>query len=107
MLAGRGIQRLRFVATIAKLRCMPPPSSENRPSQALLAFITLIERDRNLQSTIKVAENPQQIIDIAESTGCPISHLELRTYSSELSAHYFPWAAKGNEFRRTFFKRKG
>ena len=80
---------------------------QSRPPEALLAFIKFLEKDEDLQSKIKVAENPQQIIDIAESTGFTISPLELRTSSSDLSAHYFPWATKGNDFRRNFFKRKG
>jgi predicted ribosomally synthesized peptide with nif11-like leader len=79
----------------------------NRPSESFIAFIKFLEKDKDLQSKIKVAENSQQIIDIAESTGFTISPLELRTCSSDLSANYFPWATKGNEFRRNFFKRKG
>ena len=83
------------------------PLPMNRPSEALLAFTKFLEKDEDLQSKIKAAENPQQIIDIAESEGFTISPLELRTWSKELSADYFPWATKGNEFRRNFFKRAG
>ena len=79
----------------------------NRPSEALLAFTKFLEKDEDLQSKIKAAENPQQIIDIAESRGFAISPLELRTWSKELTTDYFPWASKGNEFRRNFFKRAG
>ncbi len=79
----------------------------NRPSEALLAFVKFLEKEEDLQSKIKVAENPQQIIDIAESTGFTISPLELRIWSKELTANYFPWATKGSEFRHNFFKRKG
>jgi predicted ribosomally synthesized peptide with nif11-like leader len=81
-------------------------SSRNSPSESFIAFVKFLEKDEGLQSKIKVAENHQQIIDIAESAGFTFSCLELRTYSSDLSAHYFPWATKGNEFRRNFFKRK-
>ena len=80
---------------------------ESRPPEALLAFVKFLEKDEDLQSKIKAAENPQQIIDIAESEGFTISPLELRTWSKELTADYFPWASNGNEFRRNFFKRKG
>ena len=83
------------------------PLPMNRPSEALLAFTKFLEKDEDLQSKIKAAENPQQIIDIAESRGFAISPLELRTWSKELTANYFPWASKGNEFRRNFFKRAG
>ena len=79
----------------------------NRPSEALLAFTKFLEKDEDLQSKIKAAENPQQIIDIAESRGFAISSLELRTWSKELTANSFPWATKGNDFRRNFFKRAG
>ena len=79
----------------------------NRPSEALLAFVKFLEKDEDLQSKIKAAENPQQIIDIAESEGFTISPLELRTWSKELTANSFPWATKGNEFRLNFFKRAG
>jgi len=84
---------------------LPSSPSGNRPSELFIAFIKLLEKDEDLQSKIKVAENHQQIIDIAESAGFTFSCLELRTYSSDLSAHYFPWASKGNEFRRNFFKK--
>ena len=83
------------------------PLPMNRPSEALLAFTKFLEKDEDLQSKIKAAENPQQIIDIAESEGFTISPLELRTWSKELTANSFPWATKGNDFRRNFFKRKG
>jgi predicted ribosomally synthesized peptide with nif11-like leader len=86
---------------------LPSFLSERRPSGSFVAFIKFLEEDEDLQSKIKVAENPQQIIDIAESTGFTISFLELRTCSKDLSAPYFPWANNGNEFRRNFFKRKG
>ena len=83
------------------------PLPMNRPSEALLAFTKFLEKDEDLQSKIKAAENPQQIIDIAESEGFTISPLELRTWSKELTANSFPWATKGNDFRRNFFKRAG
>ncbi len=86
---------------------MPSSPYEKLPSESFIAFIKFLEKDEDLQSKIKVAENPQQIIDIAESTGFTISPLELRISSSGLSADYFPWATKGNDFRRNFFKRKG
>ena len=83
---------------------VPPPTP---PPEALFAFVKVLEQDRDLQSKIKAAKYPQQIIEIAESRGFAISHLELRTWSKELTANYFPWASKGNEFRRNFFKRAG
>ncbi len=83
---------------------LPPP--ENRPSESFIAFVKSLEKDEDLRSKIKLAENPQQMIDVAKSAGFRISPLELRTWSKELSADYFPWAAKGSDFRRNFFKGK-
>lgn len=88
-----------------RIACAPPISSF--PPEALLAFVKFLEKNKELQSKIKNADSPQQIIDIAESEGFTISSLELRTWSKELTADYFPWATQGNEFRRNFFKGKG
>ena len=57
----------------------------------------------DLQSQIKEAATCEQIIAIAASNGYEISYKELRTWSKELMAPYFPWAEKGNEWRRDFF----
>ena len=98
LISGRKNNVLHLLSSKARM---------NRPSVSFIAFIKFLEKDEDLQSKIKVAENPQQIIDIAQSSGFTISSLELRSCSSDLSAHYFPWATKGNDFRRNFFKRKG
>jgi predicted ribosomally synthesized peptide with nif11-like leader len=86
---------------------MPPPPQENRPSDALFAFCRALEGDSDLQSRVKAAENPQTIIDIAKSKGYEISLLELRVWSRELVADYFPWATLGHAWRRNFFKEQG
>jgi len=84
-----------------------PAGKRELPSDSLFAFIMALEQDINLQSKVSAAENPRQIIEIAISLGHEISHGELRIWSRELSADYFPWAAKGHEWRRNFFMRKG
>ena len=84
----------------------PPPRSD-APSEALFAFCKLLEQSSDLQSKVKAAENPQQIIKIAAIEGHEISYVELRIWSKELSADYFPWATMGHEWRRNFFKSKG
>jgi predicted ribosomally synthesized peptide with nif11-like leader len=82
--------------------------SEGVPSpNSLIRFTKALQESSDLQERVKAASNPQQIVDIAESIGFTVSLLELRTYSSGLTADYFPWAAMGNEWRRNFFKRQG
>ena len=75
-------------------------------SGALIAFCKLLEADSDLQSRVKAAENPKEIIEIAATVGHEISSMELRVWSRELSANYFPWATKGHEWRRNFFAQK-
>jgi len=76
----------------------------NRPTEALAAFIKLVEGDSDLQGRVKTAEAPQAIADIAASHGYEISCQELRAWSRDLTAHYFPWSTMGHEWRRNFFK---
>jgi hypothetical protein len=83
-----------------------PPGSDS-PSDALFAFCKALNESIDLQSKVKATENPQQIIEIAANAGHEISYVELRIWSRELSADYFPWATMGHEWRRNFFKRKG
>lgn len=73
------------------------------PSDELTAFCKLLEKNNNLQLEVKGANCPQQIIDLAASLGQEISRKELRIWSKELRAHYFPWAEKGDQWRRNFF----
>ena len=73
------------------------------PSNELTAFLKLLEKDKNLQLQVKEANCPQQIMDLAASLGQKISYKELRIWSKELRAPYFPWAEKGDQWRRNFF----
>ena len=73
------------------------------PSNQLINFIKLADESNDLQSQIKEVTTAEQIIAIAASNGYEISCKELRTWSKELKAPYFPWAEKGNEWRRNFF----
>ena len=73
------------------------------PPQALLEFCKQLDSDSNLQARVKSAEKPHQIIDIALSLGLEFSVIELREWSRELVADYFPWAKMGKEWRRNFF----
>ena len=74
------------------------------PPDALIAFCKLLEGDKNLQSQVKAAKHPQQIIEIATATGHEITTNELRYWSKELRAPYFPWSQMGNTWRRNFFE---
>ena len=81
---------------------MPTPGAST-PPQALLEFCKQLDSDNNLQARIKSAEKPHQIVNIASSLGLQFSVMELRVWSRELVADYFPWAKMGKEWRRNFF----
>ena len=76
----------------------------NSPPETLAAFCALLDADADLQARMKAAQNPQEVVEIASSLGLEISPAELRIWSRELSAAYFPWTGKGHEYRRDFFK---
>ena len=66
-------------------------------------FTDLLDKDKRIQALVKAAKTPDQILEIAESAGIKISMKQLRFWSRELTAPYFPWAEKGNQWRREFF----
>ena len=74
------------------------------PPISLIDFCQLLESDKNLQYQVKSATNPKEIVDLAQSLGHDFTNNELRIWSKELSAPYFPWSQMGNEWRRNFFK---
>ena len=67
-------------------------------------FVDLLDQDAEMQELVKMANTPGQIVALAESAGIKISVKQLRFWSRELTASYFPWAEKGNQWRREFFK---
>jgi len=71
---------------------------------SLITFCKLLEQDKALQLKVKEAKHPKQIIEFAASCGCIVSSRELRLWSKELTAPYFPWSQMGNEWRRKFFE---
>jgi hypothetical protein len=73
------------------------------PPNQLINFCELLKKNNDLQSKVKKSTTAKEIIEIAASNGCEISYKELRIWSKELKAPYFPWAAKGSEWRRHFF----
>ncbi len=77
--------------------------SNSSPPTQLANFCKLLDERNDLQAQTKEAKTSKQIIAIAASNGYEISYKELRTWSKELKAPYFPWAEKGNEWRRSFF----
>ena len=74
------------------------------PPDSLLAFCKELEVNNTLQSQVKESKSPDQIIEIAASIGHEISIKDLRFWSRELSAPYFPWSEMGHTFRRNFFR---
>ena len=81
-------------------------AQESIPPKELIEFCKRLNSDINLQARVKSVENPQQIIDIASSLGKHFSVMELRVWSRELVADYFPWATLGNKWRHNFFDQK-
>ena len=73
------------------------------PSENLLRFCKLLDNRPDLQAQTKEAKTAKQIIETAVSNGCDISYYELRFWSKELKATYFPWSEMGKEWRRNFF----
>ena len=73
-------------------------------STVLMRFCNIVDTSDELQSQVMASKSAEEIIEIAASNGCNISLQELRFWSRELKAPYFPWAEKGNEWRRNFFR---
>ena len=82
-----------------------PPSELPRGQQSaqLLGFVRELDRNIALAGQVKNCSTPEQIIEIATSVGFALDKTELRIWSRELSAPNFPWAGKGNKWRRNFF----
>ncbi len=74
------------------------------PTDQLIQFCEILNADKVLQSQVKAAVAPKQIIELAASKGYEISYSELRSWSKELNAPYFPWSEMGHEWRRNFFR---
>lgn len=68
-------------------------------------FVDLLDKDANLQALVKAAKTPGEFLRIAELEGIKISMNQLRFWSRELKAPYFPWAGMGNQWRQEFFAR--
>ena len=66
-------------------------------------FIRMVEADSALQAEIRQAEQPAQIVALAERHGCVLTSEALRAVSRDLSAPYWPWAGQGHAWRRRFF----
>ena len=79
---------------------MPP---ELRPPSDLIDFCKFVEGNKELQSSVKRATNAKEILDIAQAAGFTFSIIELRIWSRELSAAWFPWSGKNRDWRRSFF----
>ena len=77
----------------------------NLPNEddAIFSFCRLVDNDKSLQSLVKNATHPKQIVDIASSMGHEFSTRSLRISSKHLTAAYFPWSEKGREWRINFF----
>ena len=70
---------------------------------SLMAFVRSVEASGELQALIAGASGLDQILDVASREGFSFTAQDLRAVSRDLSAPYWPWAAKGHAFRRQFF----
>ena len=74
------------------------------PSSSLIDFCKLLDKDKNLQAQVKSVKSPIQIIEIAALSGIEISIEELRLWSKEMTAAYFPWSEMGSKWRQDFLR---
>ena len=70
---------------------------------SLIAFVACADQYSELQALLAAAATPQAILDLAAGRGFAVEWDALRQASRELSAPYWPWAAKGTSWRRQFF----
>ena len=77
----------------------------DRSVDKIKEFIDLLDKDAKLQALVKAAKTPGEILRTAELEGIKISMNQLRFWSRELKAPYFPWAEMGNQWRQEFFAR--
>lgn len=77
--------------------------SSSTPPSNLRRFCQLLDNDVSLQEQVQSAVTPDTLLTLAASAGFPVTASELRSWSGQLSAPYFPWAGKGTAWRRSFF----
>ncbi|NDC15114.1 MAG: Nif11 family protein [Synechococcaceae bacterium WB9_2_170] len=70
---------------------------------SIVEFVRLVEGDSGLQARIKVCSTPAEVIALAAEHQCVLTAQELRKFSRDLSASYWPWSARGYDWRRQFF----
>ena len=70
----------------------------------IIEFVSIVEKDESMQLLVKAAKRPVEIISLAESLGIKMSMNQLRYWSRELTAPYFPWAERGSQWRREYFE---
>jgi len=70
----------------------------------LIAFVARADKDAELQAAIATAATPEEIVDLAAGLSCAVALDALRQASRELSAPYWPWAAKRTLWRRQFLQ---
>ena len=74
-----------------------------KPPASLLAFCQYLDNNTLAQAQVKETTSASQIIQLAKLNGFEITISELRSWSRELKATYFPWSQRGNQWRRDFF----
>tara|TARA_B100000900_G_C20177906_1_gene552643 strand:+ start:220 stop:450 length:231 start_codon:yes stop_codon:yes gene_type:complete len=74
-----------------------------KPPASLSAFCQYLDNNTLAQAQVKETTSASQIIQLAKLNGFEITISELRSWSRELKATYFPWSQMGNQWRRDFF----
>ena len=74
-----------------------------KPPASLSAFCQYLDNNTLAQAQVKETTSASQIIQLAKLNGFEITISELRSWSRELKATYFPWSQRGNQWRRDFF----
>jgi hypothetical protein len=78
-----------------------------RPPDSLVEFCKCVDSDREKELRVRAFESPVLIIEYAEQLGFKFSLLQLRVWSRDLSADWFPWAGQSHQWRRDFFSKRG
>jgi len=82
---------------------MSETSIAMKPPAPLSAFCKYLDNNTDAQAQVKEATCASHIIQLAKLNGFEITISDLRSWSRELKATYFPWSEKGDQWRRDFF----
>jgi len=73
----------------------------------LLQFCNYCDSNAELQVQVSSASSADELVAIAADAGFGFSVADLAKAAPELSASYWPWAGKGFQARKAFFRGRG